>query len=131
MAGPFFLDVVKLEATPHSLKYLAAGTAAVRSRTQAQMVADAAPGPLQQALATPGPWLDPTNAWINLPRGAQVSLYVTPISKTPAGPPTSDPVAGEFINDGSFVPVNALAIMANTSDARALVEIRFNHSIDR
>lgn len=116
-----------VSATPYSLKYewvhdgAGSGTA---DRTQAQMVTDClatgGPNPLKDLLA--GISLDAT--WDALDRSPKLSLYTT-INNLPLG----SSVAAEFtpIIGDRVLRVSGL----NANPGRAIIEVRFHHTIDR
>ena len=118
-------------ATPYALKYEWGydGTGGVgsgaASRTQAQMIADFANVPGPSALKALLSGVPSDGDWENLDHSAQISLYQT-ISNLPLA--TS--VASEFTN--VLGPGRVLSVVGKDGNpGRAIIEIRFHHTIDR
>jgi len=119
-----------VSASPYALKYRYAHdgagsqTAAV---TKAQLLLDAAtagPGP-SPLLAKLSATIDPE--WSLLQEGDEVSVYVTPAIIT-AGTQT---IAGLFGNPLA-AGLKLLAVgLGQSSGDTAILEVRFNHTIDR
>jgi len=116
--------LTNVQSTPYALKYewvhdgSGSGSDSV---TQAQMIGDAAPGPLKLLLSA----ITTDGIWNALDASAEISSYVTVLTMTGGtivqanfatviGPGRSYVVTGESANPG-----------------RALCEIRFNHTFDR
>jgi hypothetical protein len=116
--------LTKVSAAPHALKYsyVADGSDTV-IKTQTQLVADCAAGPLKELLRKS---YSPA-AWTALCEGTLFSVYLTLLPPTSTGPVTPNPVA---VFD-TFGPDNLMRISIGAAVSRLLVELRFNHSIDR
>lgn len=113
-------------STPYGLKYhydyngSGGGGSALASRTQAQMVADLdgvqGPNPLQAFIAG----LPNGAGFGNAPKGPTISLYTTPEASVSA-------LGAAFV-------VSSLSLVVLGVDGTAqtgVVEIRYNHTIDR
>lgn len=115
-------------ATPHSLKYRYdhdGSGSTTATRTRAQMLADLAtgnkgPSPLADLLTK-----TPTGSWAALPGGSQLSVYVTPSVIFAA----AEQMSAQF----STVPTDQLSVagLGVAAGSQAVVELRFNHTIDR
>jgi len=96
---------------------IAGGAGTDNTLTRAQMLADAASGPLKTKLQV----TNTLSEWTALIDDPEISVYVSPQGGSPA-------VVGYNFGNPSSVPTLQLTALAAGT---AMVEIRFNHTIDR
>jgi len=106
-------------ASPYMLRYaaIAGGAGTDNTLTQAQMLADAHAGPLKTKLQV----TNTLSEWTALIDDPEISVYVSPLGGSPA-------VVGYGFGNPSSVSTLQLTALAA---GNAMVEIRFNHTIDR
>jgi hypothetical protein len=115
------LTVTKAGASQHSLKYFYTGSGSTTTNvTAAQMIADAAAGPLKDLLQRANAGIT-TTTWANLAASKSLSVYVTQNGTSGGG--TS---VGPFVALSAGTP-NVLSTFLNSADGtvNGIIELRY------
>ncbi len=118
-----------LAATPHMLRLLVTGVSSeggdLVNIPQATLVADCAAGPLKELLAAPlfGPSPPAAADWSSMQEDPRLSVTLAGFGATPS----------LLNNSYQFHVVSSTNVLTVTCDSLAdlIIELKFNHSIDR